>query len=198
MTVVLLVRHGAHDLLGHTMAGRMAGVALNRQGQAQAQAIARRLAGEPLVAIHSSPSGRARETAAPLADAADLPVAIDEAFDEIDIGRWTGLGFAALDGDPDWIRWNERRGLAHCPGGESFAEVQARAARGLARIGERHPDAAVAIVSHADVIKAMLMHFLGLPLDFHGRFDVDPGSISTAVYGPWGAKVLRMNEEVAA
>ncbi|MDB5359522.1 MAG: Phosphoglycerate mutase [Rhodospirillales bacterium] len=198
MTVVFLVRHGAHDLLGHTMAGRMPGVALNQRGRAQAQAIAARLCEERLVAVHTSPSQRARETAMPLAEAVGLPAVVDEAFDEIDIGRWTGMGFAALDGDSDWQRWNAVRGQARCPGGESFAEVQTRVARGLEAIGDLHPEAAVAIVSHADAIKAMLMFFLGLPLDFHGRFDIDPGSISTAVYGSWGAKVLRMNEGVAA
>jgi len=56
----------------------------------------------------------------------------------------------------------------------------------------------VVLVSHADVIKAALLYHLGLPLDAHARFDVDPASISTLAVGDWGAKVIRLNEVVTA
>ena len=50
-------------------------------------------------------------------------------------------------------------------------------------------------VSHSDIIKVIVAHYLGLTLDLHHRFEIDPGSISTLVVGAWGAKVLRVNEE---
>jgi probable phosphoglycerate mutase len=42
----------------------------------------------------------------------------------------------------------------------------------------------------------VLLYLLGLPLDAYDRIEIDPGSVSTAVVGPWGAKVLRLNEPV--
>jgi len=197
MTTVFLVRHGAHDLLGRVLAGRMSGVPLNAEGQRQADRVGRRLAREALSGLFTSPSERAHGTALPLSALSGLPARVAEAFHEIDVGDWTGLGFEALAADPAWAAWNERRGTARCPGGESFDEVQRRAVAGLRVIAQQHPDGRIAVFSHADVIKAMLMDLLGIPLDGHGRFDIDPGSISTAVFGAWGGKVLRLNEEAA-
>ena len=48
--------------------------------------------------------------------------------------------------------------------------------------------------SHGDPIKCAILYLLGMPLDFYDRIDVDPGSITTAVVGDWGAKVHRLNE----
>ena len=73
-------------------------------------------------------------------------------------------------------------------------EVQARAVGHLERARVAHPDQAVVLVSHADVIKAALLYFLGMPIDGYRLFDISPASISTLVIGDWGAKVLSMNE----
>jgi probable phosphoglycerate mutase len=53
-------------------------------------------------------------------------------------------------------------------------------------------------VSHADVIKSVVAHYLGLALGAIGRFEISPASISTVAVGAWGAKVLAVNETVAA
>jgi probable phosphoglycerate mutase len=51
--------------------------------------------------------------------------------------------------------------------------------RGLLDIAETHSDETVAVFSHADAIKSALMHFLGVPLDFHMRLEIAPASVST-------------------
>jgi probable phosphoglycerate mutase len=56
-------------------------------------------------------------------------------------------------------------------------------------------DQTVAVVSHGDIIKAAVGLALGLPLDFHARFDIGPASLSLLVYGDWGSKLLKLNEE---
>ena len=77
-------------------------------------------------------------------------------------------------------------------------DVQTRIATWLSHTFVSQPDgAAVAAVSHADVIKAALCHALGLSLDHHGRFEVSPGSVSTIVGGAWGMKVHSLNEVFA-
>jgi probable phosphoglycerate mutase len=196
-TTIILIRHGAHDLLGRQIAGRMAGVGLNAIGHAQARALSARLAHWRVATIYSGPLQRVQETAEPLGRRLGLPVEIDPAFDEIDFGRWTGLAFDALRDDGMWDRWNRQRGVASCPGGESFTEVHARVARGLERLAQRHPEQAVAVITHGDVIKAAVALILGLPLDCHDRFEINPASLSVLLYGDWGTKLLKLNGEPA-
>jgi probable phosphoglycerate mutase len=77
-------------------------------------------------------------------------------------------------------------------------EAQARAVAGLDRLRREHGEARLALVSHADVIKAVLAFILGVSLDGLHRFEVDPASVSTVVVGDWGAKVLGMNGTAGA
>jgi broad specificity phosphatase PhoE len=196
-TTFILIRHGAHDLLGRKIAGRMPGVALNAAGQAQARVLSERLAHWRIAAIYAGPLQRVQETAIPLGCRLGVAVQTDPAFDEIDYGRWTGLAFDALREDRMWDRWNRQRWVASCPGGESFTEVHARVARGLEHLAHRHPEQAVVLVTHGDVIKAAVGLTLGLPLDCHDRFEIGPASLTVLLYGLWGAKLLKLNEEPA-
>ncbi len=198
-TTVFLVRHAAHDRVDRVLCGRMPGVGLGGSGRAQAEALARRFAAsEPAVeAVWTSPLDRARGTAEPIAARLGLPVRTSDALCEIDFGTWTGQPFDALRDDPHWRRWNERRGSgARPPGGESMAEAQARAISEVERARAGHPDGGVVLVSHGDVIKAVLAGVLGLPLDAHARFEISPASVSALAVWDGGGKVLSMNESV--
>jgi probable phosphoglycerate mutase len=193
-TTVFLVRHGAHDLLGRNLCGRMEGVVLNSVGQSEAEALARRFAREPVGAVYASPLERARQTAAPIARAVGRPLTLTDALNEIDFGDWTGAEFAALQGDLRWNLWNTVRSAHRPPGGESFAEAQARVAAWLDEVFRRHPDGSVIGVCHGDLIRAALVHVLGLSLDHYDRLEVEPGSVSVVVGGEWGRKVHSINE----
>jgi broad specificity phosphatase PhoE len=189
-----LVRHAAHELVDRVLCGRMPGVSLGEEGRAQASRVAERLARERITAIHTSPLERARETAAPIAERLRLAPEVHEAINEIDLGEWSGRSFEDLSQDPRWQSWNSARAVSRPPGGESMLEVHARAIGHLERARSAHPDQAVVLVSHADVIKAALLYCLGMPIDGYRLFDISPASISTLVVGDWGAKVLSMNE----
>ncbi len=196
-TTVFLVRHAAHDRLDRVLCGRMPGVALGAEGRAQAAAVAERLARERIAAVHASPLDRARETAAFVAGRLGLAVEVDGGLNEIDLGGWSGRGFEELRDDPHWRLWNTARSLTRPPGGETMLEAQVRIVGALERLCAAHPDEAIALVSHADLIKAALAHILGLPLDAIARFEIGPASVSCLVAGAWGAKVLGLNERVA-
>lgn len=197
-TTFFLVRHATHGLLERVLTGRMPQVHLADLGHAQARRLAQHFAGLNLAAIQSSPRERAEETARPIAQASGRPCEIVEALDEIDIGAWTGRSFADLANDPDWQAWNTRRSTARAPGGESMAEAQARLLAHLEATRARHPEGRVLLVSHADVIKAGLLHFLGASLDAYASFEIAPASISTLLLGEWGGKIVGLNERVAA
>jgi broad specificity phosphatase PhoE len=189
-----LVRHAAHELVDRVLCGRMPGVSLGEEGRAQSRRVAARLARERIGAIHTSPLERAQQTAVPIAEQLDLTPEIHEAIVEIDVGEWAGRDFAILQNDPRWLSWNNARSIARAPGGETMLDVQARVMGHLERVRAEHPNEAVVLVSHADVIKAALLYCLGMPIDGYRLLDIGPASISTLVIGDWGAKVLSMNE----
>jgi broad specificity phosphatase PhoE len=195
VTTFLLVRHAAHDWLGRGLAGRLPGVSLNAQGWLQAEQLAERLQGRDIAAIYSSPQPRARETVAPLAGRRKLPIRELEAFDEVDFGEWTGREFEALKrSDPDrWRQWCLHRGEAQPPGGEPFAQVRRRAVHALHELALRYPDGAVLIVSHGDVIKAVIATSLQMSLDHLECFDIEPASVSVLQIGAGWQKVKLVN-----
>lgn len=192
-TTLHLVRHAAHGLLGRALAGRMPGVGLSAEGLAQAAALAGALAGRPIRAVLSSPVQRAQETAAPIAARHGLPVLTDPGLDEIDFGAWTGAAFGVLDGDPAWDAWNRFRGFAPTPGGETMAAAQARALGAVARARAAVPDGEAVLAGHSDVLKAVLAHFLGTPLDLLHRIELAPASRSVLVLWDDGARVDGIN-----
>ncbi len=193
-TTVFFVRHGSHDYLGKVLCGRAEGVNLNDIGRAEAEAAARRLAGEGIEAVYASPLARTRKTAEPIARISGVDCWPEEAINEVDFGDWSGRPFAALAGDPDWDRWNDDRQATRPPGGETMQEVQARVAGFLKLVRSRHPDGRIAAVAHGDVIKAALSHALGLPINHLHRFEISPASISVLLVGAWGMKVHSINE----
>ncbi|RWC35213.1 MAG: histidine phosphatase family protein [Mesorhizobium sp.] len=194
-TTFFLIRHAAHDNVGAYLAGRMAGVCLGDTGRAQALRLASHMAPKPLAAICCSPRERALETAKPIAIACSPDkITICQELDEIDFGAWSGKTFEELNQDADWRVWNSRRQQARTPGGETMLDVQQRVTSLMQQLRKRYQNQSVALVSHADVIKAAVCKVLGLPLGDCFRFDIDPASMTTVVSGDWGSKLIRLNE----
>ncbi|MCB5173906.1 histidine phosphatase family protein [Microvirga lenta] len=197
-TTFFLVRHAAHDRVGTVLCGRMPGVSLGSVGKAQAERLSERLANENVAAVLTSPLERARETAEPIAARIGRPLEICEPIVEIEFGGWSGMSFDELTPVPLWKQWNSARSVTRPPDGETMLEVQARIVGAMEQMRKTYSGRPVVLVSHGDVIKAALLYYLGMPIDAYGRFDIDPASISTVTVADWGAKVLRLNEVVAA
>jgi broad specificity phosphatase PhoE len=192
-TIFHLIRHGEHDVIGHAVAGRTPGIFLNACGRAQAEAIAAALGDRPVAAIIATPLQRTQETAAPLARRRGIPVCIEPALIDIDFGDWTMIPFDRLNLDPRWRTFNRFRSGTSIPGGETMAAVQARSIGALLRLRREFPAGHVAIFCHGDVIKSMIMHFLGIALDFVHCIEISPGSRSTLMLEEESAKLLALN-----
>lgn len=190
--LVLLARHGHHAEVGHILSGRSA-ISLDAQGRDEAAALARRLSAQPPTRIWSSPRPRTQETAAVVAAAHGLAVETSAALDEVDFGGFTGRSFAVLEEDADWRHWNAARGEARCPGGETMAEAVARAVGFVAAL----PAGVKLCVSHCDVIRGVVAHYLGLPLDRIFSLGCDPASVTTLALEGDGARLVALNERVA-
>ncbi len=165
LTVFHLLRHGEPSVFGR-INGRLPGVGLSAKGRAEIGAVAGRLAGEKIDAIYSSPLQRTRETAEILSDRLALPVQYREDVIELDFGEWTGLTADEIRKDERWQMWSSCRSIAAIPGGESWRQVQDRVVHALLDLQRLHPEQALVIVSHGDVIRAGLLFALGMPLDF--------------------------------
>ena len=193
MTTFFLIRHASCNGLGRTLWGRTPGVCLNDKGQLQAQRLANRFSGITLRAIYTSPLERAVETAETIARTMNLEVIKSPAFEEIDFGDWTGKSFETLSSDECWRRFNTYRSATRIPGGESFLEVQNRTVRELGALASQYGRASVAIVSHADVIKAAVGYFSATPIDLLDRIEISPCSISVVAIDRDVARLLTIN-----
>jgi broad specificity phosphatase PhoE len=193
VTTFLLIRHGSTALVGKALAGRMPNVSLDANGRNQAQQLANRLTDHRVTVIYSSPLERAVETAEPLAVRLGIPVLTRKGLTEIDFGVWQGKTLDELEGDDEWGRFNVLRGSTPAPEGELMLEVQARMARELDDLRRLHSNETVAVFSHADVIKAALMLYLGVPLDSHLRLEISPASVSVLELAEWGPRVVSIN-----
>jgi probable phosphoglycerate mutase len=168
---------------------------LNAEGQLQAEELCRRLGDLAISAVYSSPLERALETAAPIAAQQGIPVVEAAGLTEIDFGSWTGKTLQELDRLPEWKDFNIHRSGTRVPGGEGMTDVLARALNEVNRIRAEHdtPEALVTLVSHGDVLRALLAHFLGVPLDLFQRIEISPGSVSVVTVENHGPRVLLLN-----
>lgn len=182
-----------NDAVGVRLTGRLPGLYLNAEGRAQAEGLPGRLAPYRVDAVYASPLERTVETATPTAKALGLPLNTDIRFAEFDFGDWSGASVADLEGRADWVRFVNFRGAHRAPNGERLAQVQARMIDGLHELADKHPGQTVAIFSHADAIRAALMHLLGVPTDYIVRIDIKPASISVVRWQDTFPIVLGVN-----
>jgi probable phosphoglycerate mutase len=192
-TTLLLIRHGMNDAVGVSLAG-WEPVPLNDIGRAQADALPARLEKARIDAIYCSPLLRTRQTAGPLAAARQLdPIDMPE-LAEYRMGEFDGRRFDELSADPLWQRFCTLRSVTPAPAGELMIDLQARVVRGLLRVVEDHPGGTFAFVSHADPIRAAVLFFTGMPMDFFRRLDVGPASITAVALRPDGPALLKFND----
>lgn len=195
MPTLLLIRHGENDYLKKDrLPGRLPDIHLNEHGREQAAALAESLQAAPIRAIYSSPLERAVETAEPLAKALGLAIQVRPGLLDTDVGEWEGLHLRKLRKLPLWKQVQELPSQVRFPGGESFLELQARLVTEFDSIRQAHkPKDTLAVVFHADPIKLVLAHFLGLTLDNFQRLSVSAGSVSILVAGKSGGMLAGLN-----
>ncbi|MDQ3957412.1 MAG: MSMEG_4193 family putative phosphomutase, partial [Actinomycetota bacterium] len=192
MTTLWLVRHGVTSHTGHKLSGWLPDVHLTDEGRAQADAAAELLSRTNLEAVYSSPIDRTRETAAAIAARHGLPVRTRRTIGEVEYGKWTNKSFKVLSRQKLWGLVQRWPSSVRFPDGETLREVQSRALGEIEKIADEHPRAAVCVVSHGDVIKLVLAHYLGVHIDLFQRIVIAPGSVSGIVLLGEGPRVLSM------
>ncbi len=190
MTRVILVRHGqtawnvgASSTEGERFRGCI-DLPLNDRGRAQAQALAERLAKEPIAVIYASPLQRAIETAEPTARRLGLAVQPLEGIVDIHYGDWQEhLHSEVARLYPTLYRqWLREPHLVRPPGGESLEEVRDRAMAALHQIMTRHQDQKILVAAHQVVNKVLVCAMLGLDNSYFWRIRQDNGCLNIFDY----------------
>ncbi len=162
--LLLLIRHGESTWnVEHRLPGQLPGIELTASGRAQAQRLAEALTALPLSAIISSPLARAVETAEYLAQGRALPVQLEPDLMDIQLGHWSGRNRDNLfQNDPTWKAF-VRNPTVGPEDVETFPKLEQRAVAAIERwLKQDATGPCPAFVTHSDVIKLVLAHYLGL------------------------------------
>jgi broad specificity phosphatase PhoE len=157
---LLLIRHGQTDgNVRGALDTALPGPPLTDLGRTQADALAERLAGEPIVAVYASQATRAQQTAAPLAARFSLDVQVVDGVHEVVAGDLEGAtDHQSIRTYMETVRrWTLGELEASLPGGESGTSVRTRMLDAVTRLRAKHeqadPDGVVALVSHGGAIR---------------------------------------------
>lgn len=182
--LAVLVRHGATTWSASGQHTGRTDIPLTATGEAQAEELRSRLAGQSFALVLSSPLGRARRTA-------EL-AGLDHVIDEPDLVEWD---YGDAEGKtteeirrrwPGWTVWD-----GPWPGGETIDQVAARADRVVARV--RQLDTGVAaLVGHGHMLRVLAARWLGAPPQAGRWLALDTGTLcelgwehETAVVRHW-------------
>jgi probable phosphoglycerate mutase len=173
--LVYLIRHGKTDWNAEKRIMGQNPLPLSEHGREQVKLLASALKGEGIKTIYTSAVARAKETASILAWEWMAEVIEEPRLNESPFEKWVGKTHEELRGDPDFKLYHTAPTKSRFSADEGMADIQRRALEAVARIVEEAKSEKVALVSHRDVIKPIVVHYLGLDLDaMHGL------SVSTA------------------
>jgi len=181
---IVLVRHAETEW---SRDGRHTGrsdIPLTDRGRAAARALAGRLAGWRFELVLVSPSVRARETC----ELCGLGAGAQERAEllEWDYGDYEGLTTVQIEAEREgWSLWRDG-----CPGGESAAEVGARADLVIAEL--RTLEAPAAVFSHGHMLRVLGARLIALGPENGGRLGLSTAAIcllgrerETAIIARW-------------
>lgn len=180
ITSILLIRHG------HTRAteeGRLYSdpeVELTDEGKRQSKALAEWLMTRPPDVILSSTAKRVISTAQFISGQTNHPIVPVEGLNEWHVGDWEGRTYLDLKKNDyeDYKRWTSDPIRMRPPGGESIEDMHLRTKKRIAEIIEQYDGKRVALVTHAGIVRSVLIHALEMPLDNFWRLSIPVGTVS--------------------
>ena len=194
MTDLLLIRHAVNDWVADRLAGWTPGVHLNDKGRGTGRCVGRTAGRVAHRSDLQQPAGARGGNCAGRGRAARSAGAIEEGVGESRYGDWTGQSIKELAKTPEWLTGAVRPQ----PGPLSQRRGAGRDAgpcRGRYRAAATaHPKGVIAVVSHADVIKAIAAHYAGMPFDLFQRLVIDTASVTWFRFTPHGPRLLKFND----
>jgi len=192
---LFVLRHGETVF---TRERRFAGwrdVPLTDAGLRQSEAAAAALSGVGISAVFASPLERARTSAEAVAKPHRLAVQIMPVFRELGFGAWEGRTRAEVEAAEPALYdvWRTAPDRFTAPGGESLPAVAKRVAEGIETLRADHDGESVVLVTHAVVIRLIVLDGLGLGPARLWSIDASPAGITELEYRDDWVTVHRMN-----
>jgi broad specificity phosphatase PhoE len=187
------IRHGQtdwnkiHRVMGETP------VPLNEHGRAGIEAVGRALELEALRIIYTSTVARAFESASLLAKAWRAELREEKRLNESPFEGWVGQTYEDLRDDEQFRLYLSEPTRSRFSAREGIVDVQRRAMAAVQRILEEGAAPRVAVVSHSDVIKPVLVHCLGMGLDAMHRLSVANASVTLVDFSDGSPKLRYTN-----
>ncbi len=182
---IWLARHGETEW---TVSGRHTGatdIGLVREGELQAVALGRLLAGRAFEHVFASPMRPAQDTAR-LAGFGDRFV-VHEGLSEVDYGEYEGMTTAEIrERHPGWELFRDGS-----PGGETPEQMTARVDALLDEFAKLRGD--LLLFGHGHRFRALTVRYLGLQIGAATNFRLDAGTLSILAAGRDGPSLAIWN-----
>lgn len=192
---LFVVRHGETAWSRERRFAGARDVPLAEEGLRQCEAVAAALGGKPVAAVYASPLERARASAEVIAKPHRLEVGIEPDFREMAFGAWEGLtrDDVAARFPEAYERWRAAPHRLVLPGGERLTDVALRVMNAIDELIGTHTGETVVLVSHAIVLRLIVLQALGLGPERLWTVDASPAGITEIEYEPGWATIHRMN-----
>ena len=171
-TILVLIRHG--ETLWNTQL-RMQGSLdsdLTPKGKSQIKALGKWMKEVPFDYLYCSDTARAHKTAKAISKFTGHNLNLDERLREKNLGVFEGLtSEEARERYPETFRQFKTAGASYViDQGESTQQLLKRALDAIEEIRDRHPQKVAVVVTHGGVVRVLMKHVLGIPLDAPTQF----------------------------
>ena len=171
-TILILIRHG--ETLWNTQL-RMQGSLdsdLTPKGESQIKALGEWMKEVPFDYLYSSDTARARKTAEAISKFTGHNLNLDKRLREKNLGVFEGLtSEEARERYPENFQQFKTAGASYViDQGESTQQLLERALDAIEEIRDRHPQKVAVAVTHGGVVRVLMKHVLGIPLDAPTQF----------------------------
>jgi len=180
-TEIILIRHGETEWNSQRRMQGHSNSELSSVGRGQIQALGELMKNESFDHIYSSDSLRARQTAEAITQHTGHTLQFDQRIREKNLGVFEGLtSTEAKERHPEVYRLFKTEGAKYViDEGESTQQLLERALEFIEEIRLRHPQERVVMVTHGGVVRVLMKHSLGLPIDAPTRFIIK----NTGIFG---------------
>ena len=191
-----IVRHGQTNwnILGRTQGHGNSD--LTKKGLEQAKELADAIVDYPIDYIYSSDLGRAVQTAQIIANKLNLDVKKTSALREMGFGIWEGLLIEEIKRDhlDTYNTWRNKPHLVNIEGGENLHIIKERTDKFIKELNKKYDNKHIVLVSHSVTVRAMLLSFLGSPMENIYRIKQDNTALNIVECRDYGPVVIKMND----
>ncbi|MBS1955314.1 MAG: histidine phosphatase family protein [Cyanobacteria bacterium SZAS-4] len=184
ITSLLLIRHGHTEATEAGLLYTDPEAKMTTKGIEQAKAIANWIPKHNPHVLIANTAKRVQATADIISGASGMTPVICQGFDEWRVGEWEGRTYWDIKkNDPEiYEAWSKDPITNRPPGGESIEDLCDRIRDNLLALIKTYEGQTVAFVTHAGIIRAILVNALGMSVHNFWRLSIPTGSVSRVDY----------------